>query len=640
MSLCFKIFFEAQHIDQFLNVYAIFYVRLNSTSIMFEIYSEVRAILSSNVVSAIEGSVFDAIQQRVLTAKVEEVTAENETQYHLSGTLDGILIAKNKLEELLNSIHIKRMANEANELDSTTLSEENSSLADEGNTSYDKEGTDKTSCLSDDKERDTNASSNGYVSTNTESSVKTLRMKPLSKKLRFFLKERPRTSQRARSARLALQLRTLKKKSVLRSKPTRLSRIFRSDPDRLSENLQKMKLATEDSDLDSGGTDGKSKTPMRFPCKARNHETMSTYKHFCELCSFKTKRNSHFLKHMTIHEKVSTIYTCNHCSFRSVRLSHLRRHEMTHSTTIHSCADCHYQTNDIKFLLKHTKLKHSGSKNCTKNSSLVLSCPHCSYQTTKQHYYDRHQRLHCSKRTFIHQCEQCCYKTHRREHFIRHVTNVHGDQRPYLCHICGKAFKRGDALQQHHQTHSELQSENTNYKCTICLKQFRSQSHLIEHQAVHSELRSFLCEICGASFKTRSVHRKHVQSIHRNPRAFTCDVCSKKFNTQYTLKRHKKIHTVKSSFISKPPTDATVTGDIDTTLKTFFPVPVSKTDAVTSTSINLPVDSSTIIPVPMSAMQAVPDILPLATPTIQQATDTTTTTTATILYLANSLPHL
>ncbi|GIY86261.1 hypothetical protein CEXT_362371 [Caerostris extrusa] len=44
----------------------------------------------------------------------------------------------------------------------------------------------------------------------------------------------------------------------------------------------------------------------------------------------------------------------------------------------------------------------------------VLSCPHCSYQTTKQRYYDRHQRLHCSKRTVMHQCEQCCYKTHRR----------------------------------------------------------------------------------------------------------------------------------------------------------------------------------------------------------------------------------
>ncbi|GFQ91099.1 zinc finger protein [Trichonephila clavata] len=257
---------KLKHIFLFFNVYVIFHVTINSI-IMFEIYSEVRAILSSNVVSAIEGCVFDAIQQRVLTAKVEEVIAENETQYHLSGTLDGILIAKNKLEEMLNSLHIKRIANEANELDSTTLSEENSSLADEGNTSYDKEGTDKTSCLSDDKERDTNASSNGYISTNTESSVKTLRLKPLSKKLRFFLKERPRTSQRTRSARLALQLRTLKKKSVLRSKPTRVTRILRSDPDRLSENLQQMKLATEDSDLDSAGTDGKSKTPVRLPAK-------------------------------------------------------------------------------------------------------------------------------------------------------------------------------------------------------------------------------------------------------------------------------------------------------------------------------------------------------------------------------------
>ncbi|GFY65674.1 zinc finger protein [Trichonephila inaurata madagascariensis] len=571
-SYCYKVFF-AQLIFLFLNVHVIFHVTIDSI-IMFEIYSEVRAILSPNVVSAIEGGcVFDAIQQRVLTAKVEEVIAENETQYHLSGTLDGILIAKNKLEEMMNSFHIKRIANEANELDSTTLSEENSSLADEGNTSYDKEGTDKTSCLSDDKERDTNASSNGYISTNTESSVKTLRLKPLSKKLRFFLKERPRTSQRTRTARLALQLRSLKKKSVLRSKPTRVTRILRSDPDRLSENLQQMKLATEDSDLDSGGTDGKSKTPVRLPCKVRN-EAMSTYKHFCDLCSFKTKRSSHFLKHMSIHEK-------------------------------------------------------------------VLSCPHCSYQTTKQHYYDRHQRLHCSKRTFIHQCEQCCYKTHRREHFLRHVSNVHGDQRPYLCHICGKAFKRGDALQQHHQTHSEVLSGNTNYKCTICFKQFRSQSHLLEHQAIHSEFRSFLCEICGASFKTRSVHRKHVQSIHRNPRSFSCDVCSKKFNTQYTLKRHKKIHSVKSSFISKSPIDATVTGNNDATLKPFFPLPVSQTGTSVSTSVNLSINSSAAISIPMSTNVpiAVPDVLPLATSTVQQATETTTTNTATILYLANSLPQ-
>ncbi|XP_055924301.1 zinc finger protein 287-like isoform X1 [Argiope bruennichi] len=615
---------------------------------MFEIYSEVRAIISSNVVSAIEGCVFDAIKERIFTAKVEEVTAEDEIQYHLSGTLDGILIAKNKLEELLNSIHIKRLAKETNELDNTTLSEENSSLADEGNTSYDKEGTDKTSCLSDDKEHETNASSNGYVSTNTESSVKTLRMKPLSKKLRFFLKERPRSSQRTR-ARLALQLRTLKKKSILRNKPQRVSRVLRNDPDRLIENLQQMKLATEDSDVDSGGTDGKSKTHVRLPCKARNHDSVSGYKHFCELCSFKTKRSSHFLKHMTVHEKVSTIYKCNHCSFKSIRLSHLRRHELTHSSAIHSCSYCHYQTNDIKFLRKHAKIKHSGHAKSDKGSSLVLSCPHCSYQTTKQHYYDRHQRLHCSKRGFIHQCEQCCYKTHRREHYVRHVTSVHGEQRPYLCHVCGKAFKRGDALQQHHQTHSEVQSENANYKCSICEKQFRSQSHLFEHKAVHSEYRSFLCEICGASFKTRSVHRKHVQSIHRNPRSFSCDVCCKKFSTQYTLKRHKKIHTVKSGIIPKSLLNSSTTTEIDTSLKNFFP----ETVTIPSISAPLTVDSHasvlppTVCPVSLpttgcAASLPTPtisvgtsEVLPMVTPPVIQPTEPTT-----ILYLTNTLQQL
>lgn len=264
-----------------------------------------RAILSNNVISAIEGCVIDTVKQCVLTANVEQVTSDNETQYLLSGTLDGILIAKNKLEELLNSLQIKKLSKESSDRDSTTLSEENSSIADDGNTSYDKEGTDKTSCLSDDKERDTNASSNGYISTNTESSVKTLRLKPLSKKLRLLLKERPRISPRTRSARLALQLRTFKKKSILRNKPARPLGILENDPDKLSENLQQMKLATEDSDFDSTEQDVKSvKTDSTSP-KGKSYEANSSYKHFCELCSFKTKRSSHFMKHMAIHEKVS-----------------------------------------------------------------------------------------------------------------------------------------------------------------------------------------------------------------------------------------------------------------------------------------------------------------------------------------------
>lgn len=618
---------------------------------MFEIYSEVRAILSANVINAIEGCVIDTVKQCVVTASVEQITSENGTHYLLCGTLDGILIAKSKLEELLNSLHLKRLAKESSERDSTTFSEENSSIADEGNTSYDKEGTDKTSCLSDDKERDTNASSNGYVSTNTESSVKTLRLKPLSKKLRFILKERPRFSQRSRSARLALQLRTLKKKSIVRNKPLRPLGLLQNDPDKLSENLQQMKLVTEDSDFDSTEQEVQgSKVPAdNVSPKEKDYEANSPYKHFCELCSFKTKRSSHFMKHMAIHEKVSTLHRCSHCTFTSVRLNHLRRHEMSHSSTVHNCTECHYKTDDAKFLMRHIKLKHHGFQN-DKNSPVVLSCPHCSYQTTKQHYYDRHQRMHCSKRNFLHQCEQCCYKTHRKEHLVRHVNNVHGNKRPFLCHLCGKAFKRGDALLQHYQTHSEIvPSENSSFKCNVCEKTFRSHSHLLEHQAVHSDTRSILCEMCGASFKTRSVHRKHVLSIHRNPRAYSCDSCTKRFNTLFALKRHQKTHMLKNN-----PQPCATGAEVDsskeletalTNLRTCYEDPtmpsVTIPNATVVQPVNPPVDTVTLdiasVPVPeVPATNA--ELLQHFTPALFQNSDTAAATT--LLYLTRHIPQL
>ena len=68
------------------------------------------------------------------------------------------------------------------------------------------------------------------------------------------------------------------------------------------------------------------------------------------------------------------------------------------------------------------------------------------------------------------------------------------------------------------------------------------QAHLSEHQTRHSAVRSYLCEVCGASFKTKSVQRHHVTTIHSNPRSFHCDQCEKRFNTRYALRRHQSIH--------------------------------------------------------------------------------------------------
>ena len=70
------------------------------------------------------------------------------------------------------------------------------------------------------------------------------------------------------------------------------------------------------------------------------------------------------------------------------------------------------------------------------------------------------------------------------------------------------------------------------------------QAHLKEHLAVHTSLRSHLCHICGASFKTRAVQKKHQQNIHFNPGSFKCTTCPKSFNTKSALQKHIQHHEI------------------------------------------------------------------------------------------------
>ncbi|XP_068200293.1 uncharacterized protein [Palaemon carinicauda] len=279
------------------------------------------------------------------------------------------------------------------------------------------------------------------------------------------------------------------------------------------------------------------------------------YKFSCSICSYKSMRNNHFIKHMKLHDKGLALYRCSECSFVSIRASHLRRHKMSHAIQVLNCHFCAYTCDDKKLLTKHVRVKHQKRKQqrhptSESESQELFECPDCDYKTSWQYSFKKHLRTHApSKVVDIHACSQCSYKTMRREHFFRHIKNVHENHRPFQCDICGKAFKRQDALKQHHVTHYQNVGSSKSGKvgpygfvCPICQKVCRSSAYLKEHMATHSEERAFLCEVCGASFKTRSVQRNHVQTIHRRPRSFTCSACEKKFNTKFALRRHMKQH--------------------------------------------------------------------------------------------------
>ncbi|KAG8235727.1 hypothetical protein J437_LFUL016362 [Ladona fulva] len=296
--------------------------------------------------------------------------------------------------------------------------------------------------------------------------------------------------------------------------------------------------------------------------KRKLYEQQTPYKFFCTVCSFKSKRESHYKKHLQLHRKGATkLFVCIQCGFRTIRMGHLRRHELQHSSKALRCPGCPYTTDCSTFLQRHQRIKHSSNSKQKSHGEKFLSCSHCTYVTSQPHFLKRHMRVHgigkdpIKNLTISYECDKCAYKTRRKEHFERHQRDVHSELRPFLCDACGKAFKRADALRQHRAArHQPLISNDGKivsgsssslfsiYCCPHCSKPCRSRAHLRDHLATHSDERSFLCEICGSSFKTRAVQRKHVATVHANPKAFPCHKCVRRFSTKYALLRHLKIH--------------------------------------------------------------------------------------------------
>ncbi|XP_046464012.1 RE1-silencing transcription factor B-like isoform X2 [Daphnia pulex] len=225
--------------------------------------------------------------------------------------------------------------------------------------------------------------------------------------------------------------------------------------------------------------------------KSKQEAKKKEFKFSCSLCSFKSQRESHYQKHMNLHETNSTIFHCDKCNFSTLRFTHLRHHQITHSAKPTMCPTvaCSYSTDNAKLFIKHQRLKHKVVSSRT--DQVIRNCPACSYKTTSLYLYERHMKIHSAEENkggpnlFI--CNQCDYRTTRKMHYVRHVRDVHREWRPYLCDLCGKAFKRPDALKQHNILHSTPEKDGSfPFQCLVksCLKKCHSKAHLNVFNAI------------------------------------------------------------------------------------------------------------------------------------------------------------
>ena len=106
---------------------------------------------------------------------------------------------------------------------------------------------------------------------------------------------------------------------------------------------------------------------------------------------------------------------------------------------------------------------------------------------------------------------------------------VHSDEKPFVCEVCNRGFRRKYDMKRHVQlihkiqakeesrSYTPRQSNNNSaqqFECSTCNKQFSCLSHLRNHEVVHSEERPFQCIHCDKAFRRKYDMNRHIALVH------------------------------------------------------------------------------------------------------------------------------
>ncbi|XP_070198875.1 zinc finger protein 595-like [Littorina saxatilis] len=189
--------------------------------------------------------------------------------------------------------------------------------------------------------------------------------------------------------------------------------------------------------------------------------------------------------------------------------------------------------------LRNHKFSHSGLR--------PFKCDQCEKSFKFRAGLIMHQRKHTDYRP--HSCPDCGQKFrwaaslhhHRRSrHNFQPVVDVEKDNKRFICHECGKIFKRQVCLSVHMKLHAGVFP----HVCPYCGKRFAINSRLKIHMSIHDGPKPFICETCGDGFFYKFLLEEHVRRKHLGIRkkGWLCDECGKSYCKRSYLVQHKKIH--------------------------------------------------------------------------------------------------
>ncbi|RZC43055.1 endonuclease III-like protein 1, partial [Asbolus verrucosus] len=111
---------------------------------------------------------------------------------------------------------------------------------------------------------------------------------------------------------------------------------------------------------------------------------------------------------------------------------------------------------------------------------------------------------------------------------------------PQICELCGATLKTKDNLRQHiFYSHND-----SRHKCEYCDKVFKRRTHRDAHQKKeHLGEATHVCDTCGKKFFSIRNLNTHIKMTHLKLRPYACEFCNSKFSSSHAMKTHRRQHT-------------------------------------------------------------------------------------------------
>ncbi|OWF38722.1 Zinc finger protein 227 [Mizuhopecten yessoensis] len=292
---------------------------------------------------------------------------------------------------------------------------------------------------------------------------------------------------------------------------------------------------------------------------------LNVHKSMCLKKTGKTSRLRHKLDRKCVRKlqnfKKRILYQCVECQNKFFKYENLLWHQFSNHglASFTKCPVCS-ETTDNGRLLTHLIERHQ-SYQCQQKTSKAappqynFQCNQCDKKFTKELTMLIHQQKHMSGKDQFdpalgNQCPVCKVNFVTFGNMRRHFKVVHSDEKPFMCHLCGKSFKTNDTLKSHVKIHDR--EKHLKFRCKTCGKGFFRNRLLKEHETLHIPgATTCMCDICGKRFRLKPNLSKHMNSVHNVERNHVCQTCGKTFKLKEQLKNHMRYHVIKDGKVGE-----------------------------------------------------------------------------------------